>query len=219
MGTASRRRPTSCPRLRHPGLGLRPPSVTHAQPPTCLFPRPSAMGASVAFGALQAKSIPAALPQVNPSPPWPDWPTSRRGRRRIHDTAGRIRASKDTRTGPTCRPTAGYHAVAVRETETREPKHGNRNKVARLGRCPMWGTTSGPHHGGMNHSTLQRPISPALLAGMTSVERSQRAAWRAAHLPTRPRRKRHLAVVRAGQALAGRLRHPSQRPKSAQPAW
>ncbi|MDH3292844.1 MAG: hypothetical protein OER95_00820 [Acidimicrobiia bacterium] len=71
----------------------------------------------------------------------------------------------------------------------------------------------------MSYTTPQRPTSPALLAGLTSLERSQRAAWRAANLPNRHQQVRYAAVARSGRALAGRLRHPFQPPKTTQPAW
>ncbi len=84
----------------------------------------------------------------------------------------------------------------------------------------MWGPTLGPHDRGMNHHTLQQPMSPAQLAGLTSLERSQRAAWRAANLPDRYRRQTwQLTVVRLREALTGRLRHPFRTPKTTQPAW
>ncbi len=84
----------------------------------------------------------------------------------------------------------------------------------------MWPPTLGQHHRGMNYHELHRPMSPTELAGLTSLERSRRAAWRAANLPDRHRqqlRERTLARIRG--ALTGRLRHPFRSPKSAQPAW
>ncbi|MDH3299230.1 MAG: hypothetical protein OES24_01860 [Acidimicrobiia bacterium] len=63
-------------------------------------------------------------------------------------------------------------------------------------------------------------MSPAQLAGLTSLERSQRAAWRAANLPNRHQgQTRQLTVARLRRTLTGRLRHPFRAPKTTQPAW
>jgi hypothetical protein len=83
----------------------------------------------------------------------------------------------------------------------------------------MWCPTSGADYRSMEHTTFNRPTSPALLSGLSSEQLSRRAAWRFANVPQPDRSERYLAFARVVRAIPRILARPAQPPKTTRPAW